>query len=269
MIRFFAFLAAAVVVVAQSVSAQVLDATVSGELADVKGVARFAGEYHLWNLGDGEKTIPRAVWQGAFDRVAKGEDVWLDIEPDLSSNANWRRPIDPSKAPLAKVKATHEAVASQLAPLCKLAERTGSRVWLYGLLSPTYTRNEDIVNDSRTWREDTDALHKLPIAAMLHATGGGVIYEVYIPDNWNRKDGWAVAKCVLLLERQATALEANGLRGIPLINLNTITGKPLQTETARAIIFAAKSRGRVAVWNGFGGGDGFAKFTSEQKELLK
>jgi hypothetical protein len=251
--------------------AQVLDCTVSQELPEI-GAKPFPGEYHLFNLGEAGTSIPRAVWQSAFDRVGRGEDVWLDIEPPHSNNPAWRQEIDPSKTTPAKLKATLAIIAKQLAPLCKLAERTGARVWVYGVFSPTYTRVEDIVNDPTEWREDVReqfAIGKELLAA-LHATGGGVLYEVYVPDGWNRSDGWAIAKCVLLLERQATLLEELGVRGLPLLNPTTIGGAAVQTETLRALVFAGKSRGRIAVWHGYHPTNkGTKPLTSEQKGLLK
>jgi hypothetical protein len=249
---------------------------VSGELADVKGVTRFAGEYHVWNLGAGEEVIPRAVWQSAFDRVGRGEDVWLDCEPDVSAREDWQRPVDPGKAPTDRVKATHATIASQLEPLCKLAERTGARVWLYGVLAPAYQRGEDIVNDPTEWQRDCRKATSLKydgkktLASLLHATGGGILYEAYVPDQWNRPDGWAIAKCVLQLERQAAVIEAAGLRGMPLIRLDTPTLKPLHPTVANAVLFAAKSRGRVAVWAPYHEKNvGTKPLAKEQKDQLR
>lgn len=267
---------AALVGLAGAAHAQLYDATVSGELSDVKGIKRFAGEYHLWNLGEGDGKIPKAVWQSAFDRVGRGEDVWLDCEPDVSARKEWQRPVDPAFAPLAKIKETHKTIATQLEPLCKLAERTGARVWLYGVLSPTYQRNESIANDPAEWLEHCRQVRELKydgkktLAGLLHQTGGGILYECYFYDQWNRPDGWAIAKCVLVIERQAAAIEAAGLRGMPLIRLDTPTLKPLHSNVFNATYFAATRRGRVAIWAGYAPENtGTKPLTKEQKDQLR
>ncbi len=255
------------------------DCTVSGELADVAGVTPWPGCYHLFNLGDDGAAIPSAVWKEAFDRVGRGDDVWLDVEPDVVSRAEWRRPVDPSKATLADIKQTHAVIAKQLEPLCDLAKQTGAKVWVYGLLSPTYTRVEDIVNDPSAWLDDCRKLATLKfdgrqtLAQLLEATGGGVLYEVYIPAGWNRPEPWAMTKCVLLLERQAAALQANGIRGIPLLNFMAVGGnvpKPVRSETMQALIFAARGRGPAAVWNSYHPtNEGTKPLTAQQKSLLR
>ena len=256
-----------------------LDCTVSGEFADVAGVTPWPGCYHLFNLGDDGAAIPSAIWKEAFDRVGRGEDVWLDIEPDVVARPEWQRPVDPSKAPLDEIKQTHAIIAEQLGPLCDLAKQTGAKVWVYGMLSPTYTRVEDIVNDPSDWLEDCRKLATLKfdgrqsLAELLHSTGGGVLYEVYIPTGWNRPEPWAMTKCVLLLERQAASLQANGIRGIPLLNLTAVGGnvpKPVRPETMQALIFTARGRGPAAIWNGYHPiNNGTKPLTSQQKALFK
>ena len=262
-----------------SAAEPLLDCTVSGELADVAGVKPWPGCYHLFNLGDDGAAIPSAIWKEAFDRVGRGEDVWLDIEPDVVLRPEWQHPVDPSKAPLDEIKQTHAIIAKQLEPLCDLAKQTGAKVWVYGLLSPTYTRVEDIVNDPSAWLDDCRKLATLKfddrqtLAQLLDATGGGILYEVYIPAGWNRPEPWAMTKCVLLLERQAAALQANGIRGIPLLNFMAVGGKvpkPIRSETMLALIFAARGRGPAAVWNGYHPTNkGTKPLTAQQKSLLK
>jgi hypothetical protein len=147
------------------------------------------------------------------------------------------------------------------------------------MLSPTYTRVEDIVNNPSAWQEDCRKLATLKfddrdsLAELLHATGGGVLYEVYIPAGWNRSEPWAMTKCVLLLERQAAALEANGLRGIPLLNFTAVgsnVSKPIRSEIMQALIFSARGRGPAAIWNGYHPvNKGTKALTAQQKALLK
>lgn len=264
---------------APTLPAQVYDCTVSGELADVPGIVRLPLTYHLWNLGQDAQTIPRAVWQPAFDRAAGGLDVGLDIEPPLSPRKDWQRPVDPAKAPIAEVTATHRTIAQQLAPLCEVATDEGARVWLYGLYPPTHANAEHIVNDPREWQRHSRSAVKLEyaegqsLAKLLKPTGGGVLYEVYVPDGWNRPESWALTKCVLLLERQAELLRQCNVRAIPLLNFYTVggaTSRPVRTEIMQALIFAGKARGRIAVWNGWiDGRPEFPAITKEQKALLR
>lgn len=264
---------------ASACHAQILDATITGQLDGEDNTIRFEGYYHLWNLGDPGPSIPDAVWEDVTDAVTAGADVWLNIEPDVSANESWQRPVDPSKASMAEVRQTHAIIAEQLEPLCTLARKTGSRVWLYGVLSPVYTRTNDIVNYPANWQADVRKIQTLKfdgsksLAKMLHDTGGGILYEVYIPQDWNGASGWQIAKSVELLERQAEIIDSNGLRGIPLIRLDSITAVDLNTTLSGAVIFAAKSRGRVAVWGIYGGGGEFDdpsyQYDSGQKLLLQ
>lgn len=264
-------------------AAQVLDCTVSGELADMPGTVRFPGEYHLWNLGFREKTaIEPAVWKGANDRVAKGEDVWLDIEPDLVDRVEWRRPINLAKASREEVKATVTMLARELAPLCERAKWTGAEVWTYRLISDNQARGEVLANKPDEYAANVKAFAELEyapgrtLAADLASTGGGELYECYVPSQWNVNKSWALAKCILLVERQAAALEDCGVRGIPLLYPFTVGGaksEPVRPEIMQAMLFVAKQRGRYAIWNGWGeyseAGKKLPKITAEMKRWLK
>lgn len=261
--------------------AQIIDCTVSGELADMPGVERLALSYHLWSL-DGKGELADSKWWAAAEaKVKAGERVGLNIEPDVSPKPEWRRPVDPKFASVGDVAKTHATIAARLEPLCNQAVKTGAEIWTYRLLSPTHKRGEDIAGkDPRPWQAHVKQLcdrrvtpHK-SLDKMLAETKGGELFEVYIPDQWNVDRPWAITKCVLLLERQAAALEANGVRGIPLLNFYTVSKRePVRPEIMQALIFVAKQRGPVAVWNGWGeysaAGKALPKITPAQKALLR
>jgi hypothetical protein len=238
---------------AQSV---IYDVTVEAELADVPGVVRMSDHQHLWQL-DKDGNLPRTKhWDAAFAAVAAGKDVTLGIEPD--TNAQWPMPTDPRFASLEEIAKTHRILAQQLEPLCQLAQKTGAKVWVYRFLSPTHKRVEHIVNQPDAWQADVKALVNLAyndqrktIAKLLASTGGGELCHCYVPSGWNGPQGWQVAKCVLLVERQQATLAALGVNSLPLLHPFAIGDrKPVKETVWRAMVFAATRRGQAAVWSG-------------------
>lgn len=267
--------------VASSASAQILDCTVSGELADEPGIERAELSYHLWAIDPTGKVAKTRHWDAVGEKIDKGETVYLNIEPDIAANVAWRRPVDPKFASVADVAATHALLAERLEPYAKAAVKSGSAIWTYRFFSPTYRRGEDIAGKNpQLWFDDlatvieTRSNSLSSLAKSVAATGGGELFEVYVPVQWNVDRPWAMAKCVLLLERQAATLEANGMRGIPLLNFYTVGVKsePVWPDIMQALIFVAKQRGPIAIWNGWGdydGGRDLPKITAEQKRWLK
>jgi hypothetical protein len=246
--------------------AQFLDATVDQELAGTADAKPFVGYYHLWNLGLGlNGPIPDAPWAAVNAAVEAGQDVWLDLEPDILTNEpTWQRPIDPSVAVngmsgVAEVAKTHAIIATQLEPLCRKARASGSRVWTYRLFSHMQNRPEDIANEPSKWESDVMTTANLEYAPgkklsdLIRSTGGGELFQVYVPNQWNNNWPWARAKCVTLLERQYQALDKAGLRGIPLLNFHTIGSSPnidVLAEPMQMLFFTANARGRFAIWHG-------------------
>lgn len=244
--------------------AQLLDATVDQELAGTADAKPFVGYYHLWNLGLGlNGPIPDAPWAAVNAAVEAGNDVWLDIEPDVSPTGSWQRPIDPSvpvngMSGVDEVAKTHAIIATQLEPLCRKARASGARVWTYRLFSHMQQRAEGIVNEPSKWEEDVITTANLEYAPgkrlsdLVRSTGGGELFQVYIPNVWNNNWPWARAKCLTLLERQYQALDKAGLRGIPLLGFHTIGSSPnidVIADTMQMLFFTANARGRFAIWH--------------------
>ena len=245
--------------------AQLLDATVDQELAGTANSKPFVGYYHLWNLSPGlSGPLDNTVWAAVEAAVEAGHDVWLDIEPDVSPNATWKRPIDPSvtingMSGIEAVRETHRIIATKLEPLCQRAKITGSRVWTYRIFSHMYQRPESVGNEPSAWERDVAATATLEyapgktLAKLVSETGGGELFQVYVPNNWNNNTFWGLAKSLMMLERQYQALEKNGLRGIPLLHFHTIGSSAnidVMELTMRGLLFTAKMRGRYAIWHG-------------------
>jgi hypothetical protein len=262
--------------------AQLLDATVDQELSGVANSKPFIGYYHLWNLTPGlSGPLDSAAWEDVEEAVEAGNDVWIDLEPDVSPNSTWRRPIDPSvtinsMSGIEAVRETHRIIATKLEPLCQRAKITGSRVWTYRVFSHMYTRTEGIANEPSAWERDVAATANLEyvpgksLAKLVSDTGGGELFQVYVPNGWNNDSFWGLAKTILMLERQYQALEKNGLRGIPLLHFHTIGGAAntnVTETTMKALLFVAKARGRYAIWHG--PNPTFNDITSTQKAWIQ
>lgn len=250
---------------------QTLDATISQELVS-EGATAFPGVYHLWNLGDPGPSIPDAVWEDAFTAVAAGEDVWLNIEPPFSANPAWVMPVDPGFATEAEVQETHQIIAEQLEPLCDAAVISGSKVWVYGVLSSTYSRTLEVLANDPEWVADVTTAVQIEyepgksIAGLLASTGGGVLYECYIPNSWNGTFEWQRTNNELMINNQKAILDELGVRGIPLLNPKTIEGNSVIELVMTAQIVAARVHGPIAVWHNYHPDNvGTVPLTSEQK----
>lgn len=237
------------------------DMSVDGMLAEhVPKVKRAPGYYHLWALHDGKNVTKSVHWDAVMAAVKRGDElVWTDIESDTSPNADWRRPqntlaeLNPDGPPtLAEVKETHRLIGARLAPVIAAAKLSGSPVWDYRTVQ---------INSLELWVSEPakceaeldrlvalDAVGNQSLAEMLHASGGGVIFEVYVPDAWNVENFWLQVKAVIALERQAAAYRRLGLRAMPLLNPDTVDGAPVRPELLNALIQSARSRGDWGWW---------------------
>ena len=250
---------------------QTLDATISQELV-AQGATAFPGVYHLWNLGDPGPAIPDAVWADAFAAVAAGDDVWLDIEPNHSANPAWVMPVDPGLASEVEVQETHRLIAEQLEPLCEAAVISGSKVYIYGLYPMVYTRVLEVIADDPDWKADVTTAVQIEyesgktIASLLDSTGGGVLYECYIPDSWNGTFEWQRTNNELMINNQKAILDELGVKGFPLLNPKTIEGNSVIELVMTAQIAAARETGPIAVWHNYHPDNvGTVPMTSEQK----
>jgi hypothetical protein len=231
------------------------DASVEEELLDIPGVLKMNDCQHLWDLDVNGNLIQSIHWDLVYTNIALGLDVTLGIEPDV--HPTQPHPTDPEFASLSEIRITHQILAQLLEPVCKAARRSGSQVWTYRLLSPTYQRVEDIVNNPTRWQQQVRDLVNLQyapnktIAKLLHSTGGGELCECYVDNGHNIDQPWAFAKCCLNVERQIEMMESLGLRALPVLRNTTVgVNANILADIFEGMIDTAGSYGRVVFWNG-------------------
>lgn len=239
------------------------DMSVDGTLAKYNPhVKRAEGVYHLWALHKPGVLTDSIYWARARKAAAEGKFVWLNIEPDQSSVLFWRRPLNtlpelttkfPQPVTLAQVESTHLLISRLLGPLCDQAKISGSQVWDYRTLQVNSL--ELSVSDYARWKAETErivGINDRAIASRLHDTGGGIIYEIYVPQQWNVPNHWLQTKAVIALERHAAIYDQLGVRSMPLLNPMTVGadgGKPVRVELLNSLIQSARSRGDWGWWS--------------------
>lgn len=233
----------------------IYDASVESELMDITGVIRMVDCQHLWDLDVNGNLIHSIWWQAAYDNAALGLDITLGIEPDI--HPIDPHPTDPYFAPLSDIRITHRILAPELVGLCKIARRTGSRVWTYRIFSPTYARFEHIVNNPTNWQQNVRDLNRLEyepgkrLIDEVVSTGGGELAECYVGNAHNGANAYLTAKHCLLIERQLGLLESLGVPALPLLHPKTVTVQAdIRNDIWESMIDTAGQRGRVVIWNG-------------------
>lgn len=240
------------------------DMSVDGAFAkNVPWAVRATGVYHLWALHKTGVLTDSKYWHDALAQVQAGKFTWLNIEPDQSSVLSWRRPCTglPElnthfKEPVTPkdVEETHSLICQRLAPLCAAAKLTKAPVWDYRTLQVNSL--EMCASEYPKWKAETQriaALNGGQFARLLKDTGGGIIYEVYVPQQWNSDASeWLRDKALIALERHAAVYDQLGIRSMPLLNPVSVGvggGKQLHWNLLNKLVQAARSRGDWGWWS--------------------
>ncbi len=237
------------------------DFSVDGMLAAQNAhVKRVPIIYHLWALHKAG-VVTWSKWWDEFLEVAQMNDALAvsNIEADQSPVPEWRMPHttlpELKGGTLAQVKETHRLIQVPMARIFAAAAISKAKVWDYRTVQ-VHSLELWVSQPERAYAE-LERLVKLvsykqgSLAKRLHASGGGVLYDCYLPDAWNVTNAWVSSKAIVAMERQRAAYKQLGIRAMPLLNPHTVGGAanvPVRPDLLNALLQAARSGGDYGWW---------------------